>query len=570
LADFPWQVVTQAGQVVTSFGGWVRGSETAAERLVSARRRLGEAQMRLDRLEPLLQQAAQERLSVERSIGTIESRLREVQDRALTIETELRLHKRRRDELSGSLRRLDEQLRGLSPADTPTQRAVSEPAFENQQAELSRRLEVLAQQEREAANGIHRLQASWEQAWAERESIRRVVDQFLADERAQRERLAERSREQERFRRDRDRAREAARQALEELAPMGDALDTLQEQMGDLARRIAMDDERVATLSDERSRLQSRLDGVESELSGLRATQTWLHPSREQALVARQQAADQLARLQAEAEAVTEEWGLGGEVLVQLRLLHPVSPTAEPAATADEAHLLETEFDLVSTRRRLVALQRELRAVGAVGESVLEEYREVQGRLEFLTTQSRDLIAAMQELNGVVDDLESLMREGFSAAFERVNGAFAQTFATLFGGGTAQLVLTDPDDPLRTGVEIVAQPPGKRLQNLMSLSGGERALTSTALIFALLAINPLPFCVLDEVDAALDEPNARRFAALLREYAERTQFIVITHNRATMETARALYGISMGGDGVTTVASLMPSEALAHSRNGRG
>jgi chromosome segregation protein len=162
------------------------------------------------------------------------------------------------------------------------------------------------------------------------------------------------------------------------------------------------------------------------------------------------------------------------------------------------------------------------------------------------------------------------MREGFTAAFDRVNGAFAQTFATLFGGGTAQLALTEPADPLRTGIEIVAQPPGKRLQNLMSLSGGERALTSTALIFALLAINPLPFCVLDEVDAALDEPNARRFAALLREYAERTQFIVITHNRATMETARTLYGISMGGDGVTTVASLRPSEALAHSRNGRG
>jgi chromosome segregation protein len=129
--------------------------------------------------------------------------------------------------------------------------------------------------------------------------------------------------------------------------------------------------------------------------------------------------------------------------------------------------------------------------------------------------------------------------------------------------------LTEPDDPLRTGVDIVAQPPGKRLQSLMSLSGGERALTSTALVFALLAINPLPFCVLDEVDAALDEPNARRFAALLGEYSEQTQFVIITHNRATMEIAQTLHGISMGSDGVTTVLSLRPVEALAQALNGQ-
>jgi chromosome segregation protein len=193
----------------------------------------------------------------------------------------------------------------------------------------------------------------------------------------------------------------------------------------------------------------------------------------------------------------------------------------------------------------------------------------VDQRLQFLTTQSADLRQTMQELESVIAELEGLMREEFREAFQRVNAVFERTFATLFGGGTAQLVLTEPGDPLRTGVDIVAQPPGKRLQGLMSLSGGERALTSTALIFALLAINPLPFCVLDEVDAALDESNARRFASLLKEYAERTQFIVITHNRATMETAQTLYGISMGGDGVTTVVSLRPGDAVTHSRNGQ-
>jgi chromosome segregation protein len=214
-------------------------------------------------------------------------------------------------------------------------------------------------------------------------------------------------------------------------------------------------------------------------------------------------------------------------------------------------------------------LRRELRAIGDVGEATLTEYRELSERHRFLVEQVADLDQAGVELRRVMDELMGLMRESFDTAFSRVNTAFGEYFARLFAGGHAELVLSRPDEVLESGVDIVARPPGKRLQPLVSLSGGERALTMVALIFALLKTNPAPFCVLDEVDAALDEANVRRFTSVLSELSDRTQFVVVSHNRATMESAQALYGISMDTVGVSTVVSLkLPNEGAATPTNG--
>ena len=208
------------------------------------------------------------------------------------------------------------------------------------------------------------------------------------------------------------------------------------------------------------------------------------------------------------------------------------------------------------------ALRRELRRIGPADESTLAEFDELRDRHEFLTTQTADLEATVAELRGAMVELETMMRTAFGDAFARVNAAFGEYFARLFGGGSAELVLSRPDDVLETGVDIVARPPGKRLQPIVSLSGGERALTMVALIFGLLKTNPAPFCVLDEVDAALDDSNVRRFGDMLRELSEQTQFLVVTHNRATMEIARDLYGISMDTQGVSTVVSLRLPDAV--------
>ena len=203
---------------------------------------------------------------------------------------------------------------------------------------------------------------------------------------------------------------------------------------------------------------------------------------------------------------------------------------------------------------RIDKLRGQARSLGAVNPEVLQDYEELQARHEFLTSQMRDLRQTEGTLRQAIGELDAVTQERFQAAFQVVDREFRNYFASLFGGGSAKLMLSRSDEA--NAIEIYAQPPGKRVNNLSLLSGGERALTAMALLFALLETNPVPFCVLDEADAALDEANIIRFSQALCQLSRRTQFIVITHNRGTVEAADIIYGISMGEDNVSRVLSM--------------
>ena len=205
---------------------------------------------------------------------------------------------------------------------------------------------------------------------------------------------------------------------------------------------------------------------------------------------------------------------------------------------------------------RVRALQRELHALGTVNAEAPEEYRLTSERYAFLTEQLDDLRNAERTLRKAIDDLREVMEARFQETFERVNAEFVRCFSILFGGGSARLALTKPEEPLDGGVEVLAAPPGRRGGALLSLSGGERALTAVALLFALMRVSPSPFCVLDEVDAALDESNVQRFCQMVLDLTDKTQFLLITHNRTSMEMAGALYGVSMSPDLTSRVVSL--------------
>ena len=194
--------------------------------------------------------------------------------------------------------------------------------------------------------------------------------------------------------------------------------------------------------------------------------------------------------------------------------------------------------------------------LGPINAAAIEEYQAVKERSEFLRKQYDDLCIAKENLETVISDINSGMIERFQEAFAKINEYFAQCYIKLFGGGTAVLKLTEPENILDSGIDIEVQPPGKKLQSLYLLSGGERALTVIALLFALLSYLPSPFCVLDEIDAALDDANIQRFANFLREYAADTQFIIITHRKGTMEAADVMYGVTMEESGVSTLLSV--------------
>ena len=196
-----------------------------------------------------------------------------------------------------------------------------------------------------------------------------------------------------------------------------------------------------------------------------------------------------------------------------------------------------------------------LRELGDVNVGAIEEYKTVSERYEFLTTQRDDLNQAIEELTSVIRDIDKTIRARFKESFDAVVENFEATFTELFKGGHARLTLEDPSNPLESAIEIEAQPPGKKLQNMNLLSGGEKTMTAIALMFAVLKAKPTPFCILDEVEAALDEANIDAFARYLRQFTD-TQFALITHQKATMEYADVLYGVTMPEQGITRVLSL--------------
>ncbi len=226
-------------------------------------------------------------------------------------------------------------------------------------------------------------------------------------------------------------------------------------------------------------------------------------------------------------------------------------------------HAIEYE-SLAALKRRVAELRGSIKALGNVNVAAIEEYAEVSVRHDFMQKQVSDITEARDGLLQLISELSGEMRSIFTRSFETINGHFLSIFKALFGGGSAQLTLSDPEDVLESGIDITVSPPGKIIKNLQSLSGGEQSLVAIAIYFAILAVNPAPFCVLDEIDAALDDVNVMRFADYLRKITQNTQFVVITHRRGTMEEADVLYGVTMQEDGVSRMLKLDTKDGTAN------
>jgi chromosome segregation protein len=327
----------------------------------------------------------------------------------------------------------------------------------------------------------------------------------------------------------------------EDVEPAQQAIAALEERERELRAKAASAQSRLLATERQRLEVEARVRRHQDELQSLGQ------------------------RIEADGLTVTRE---GEVVTVKAREEREEAPTWIPAGDGD-GNGQRTSLppiaggaliDPQTMEERIQRLRNQLRAVGPVNPQAEAEYAELNERYTFLTSQLADLETAERSLLQGIEELDQVICERFRNTFHEVAEQFSRCFTTFFGGGQAKLVLSTPDDYRTSGVEVVAQPPGKRLQSLGMLSGGEKALTAVALLFALLQTNPSPFCVLDEVDAMLDEANVGRFVAALQELAQRTQFIIVTHNRRTIEVADSIYGISMGDDSISRVLSLRLSD----------
>ncbi len=214
------------------------------------------------------------------------------------------------------------------------------------------------------------------------------------------------------------------------------------------------------------------------------------------------------------------------------------------------------DFDMNDGQKQASSLRSQIKALGNINIDAIEEYKEVKEKFDFMSAQKNDLDVTKKKLEDIIEEMQHIMVEQFEKSFEIIQNKFNSVFHELFGGGMGRLTLTEPDNVLESGIEIEVQPPGKKLQNMMALSGGEKALSAIALLFSVLEVRPTPFCILDEVEAALDDNNVYRFADYVKNYSEKTQFIVVTHRRGTMEAADIMYGITMQEKGVSKLLKL--------------
>jgi chromosome segregation protein len=437
----------------------------------------------------------------------------------------------RRDRLAAALAQQETGRRAAEADRTRAEAAIS--LGEERAGRAARELEALGISERELSAELETVAGELVRATAREAATRALVAELVAAGTQDRARLAAAEREVTRCR-DRSRASDERFRAAEvaELEARL-ALDTVRE--GLLVELAGLGDAGLRRLAAETG---AAADGAEA------GTTTGDATTADEAVgggdPAGDGSVDEAAVLEAVLSAAGERWAA-------------MPPPADAPSTA-----------------RLGLLRRRFHELGAVNPYAVEEYAAVRERLESLDTQERDLRAAIETTRRLIEELDGLIADQFRSTFRALGSAFDRRFRQLFGGGFARLSLTEPGDLAATGVEIVARPPGKRAQPLAMLSGGERALTAVALLFAMLEVRPVPFCVLDEVDAALDEANVGRFTDALRELATGTQCIVITHNRGTIESADALYGVTVGDDSVSRVISLRLEEAQDIADRARG
>jgi chromosome segregation protein len=421
---------------------------------------------------------------------------------------------------------------------------------------------------------------------AECDSIKQEMKQVAAAIEKSREEMARLDREMEELTKKRDEQRHHQESLLKDIHHLQTRFAALNEQIqaekancDRLARTLKETEQQMEDASQKCFMLQKEHEKIERDIADNERNISIIKQKKES--IIREAASRRKERNDAQQSILSMEQQLQ-EVKKKHRRMMNAAKESELKKNRLEmelenyAHILKNEYALSyeqakekyplkdtpeNAARRLETVKKEIAELGAVNIGAIDEYERVHSRHHFLKEQQRDLLEARDTLRKTMDEMDGKMIKQFGETFQSIQQAFSGVFRSLFGGGRAKLELTAPDDLLHTGVEIVAQPPGKKLQNLSLLSGGERSMTAIALLFSILKVRPVPFCVLDEVEAALDEANVHRFSNYLKEFSKNTQFIVITHRQGTMAGADVLYGVTMQESGVSKLVSVKLEEA---------
>ncbi|HYT35017.1 MAG TPA: AAA family ATPase, partial [Ktedonobacteraceae bacterium] len=571
--------VTLKGEVLHRDGWLVGGSGTdgSQQGILVYERELHELPQQLrehgalvDQLNTLLSEAQRaqegrriEQAAVDKELQKIVARINELNKIVMStqreqerLQTELRLANSIEQQLAAEVRGLEQEVQAAQERVRVHEKSQREIAVmvEELQHDIEEHAVAFRRQQDELGQGRTALAVKRQEARSLRQQLSALQAQ-AQDHKLQVEQQRERVQETER-----------QQQLLEE------ATRTRRQEREGVAANVRALAGQLRVVEAQSSDIEQQVMALEQQLAQLRHTLTELEGVYRRCLLESQKAQDALEML---LEQLREEMGITDPTAVlseqeegeRGRPQETMDGVMDPVGVLSE----EEETQLRKLRRRVDGLRGRLKTLGGCDPDAPRQYEETRARFEFLSSQITDMEQAALHLRSIIGQLDVTMARQFETTFQAVNTRFREHFITLFNGGNARLELTvaktGEDESvvvpsnMPAGVEVIVQPPGKKVQDLSILSGGERALVSAALLFALLEINPPPFCLLDEVDAALDETNVTRFCDILKRLAQRTQFIMITHNRVTMMSAQVIYGVSMGEDSISRLLSIKLAEA---------
>ena len=534
---FRSRVVTMDGQVINAGGSFTGGSVQRSAGLFTRKQEMEELRIRAAKLQKDCLAAQEKTDQCKEQVDALQAELTATASEQITAAND-------RVRAEAEQKRLE-----AAAAQLETARNARRQEIDTLQAALA---DSRAKEE-DAAKLQAELTAKIDRRTAEMSRIAEGDDSFLTRQNALAQDLSAKRLEQVTRQKDAElaysqiaaleqRARDAAarRTSLEEsVAALAARSDACRAEIADIRQTRADSQTTIAQKEAEiREATQKRLARQQAETETLARART--------AADSREEMSREMARLAERKAAAESEYD---QTVAKL--------WDEYQLSVSQAETLCVEFDSLPALRAQVAdLRGKIRALGSVNVSAIEEYKEVKARYDALVTQVTDVEESRNELSRMISKLSAQMREIFTDSFRAINENFGRVFAELFGGGEASLMLEDESDVLSSGIGIRVAPPGKVIKNLEALSGGEQALVAISIYFAILAVNPAPFCILDEIEAALDDANVVRFAQYLRRVSDKTQFIVITHRRGTMEAANVLYGVTMQEDGVSKLLKL--------------
>lgn len=544
---YRFKIVTLDGQVVNAGGSFSGGSKSRSAGLLSRAGEITQLQQQAEALAQRSQQQSQDTKKLEQEVNTLKAQLGALESEQITVKEDrircegeqkrleaLEAEYSRRvqemeQELEGFLQRLQEKnqkIANLRRRQGETQREL-EQAQQTLQS-LRGQGDLLRKQREEVNASIQQLQLSQLAQQKDVDSLLETMEQLMGQ-----------SRESEQLQ----------QQLARQIQQLGQQRTQQQQQIQQCAKQRETNRLTQQKLEEQVQRILQQRTQLEQAATGLREEEKQYSRRREE--VSRR-----LAQLEERRDTLQKEYD---EVIRKL--------WEEYELTRSQARQeAQQPDDPAKAKTRLAAVKGEIRSLGSVNLSAIEEYEEVSQRYEFMSRQMADVEQSRKELEDLIKQLTRKMEELFAQSFEEINQNFQKIFVDLFGGGHGELKLTDPEDLLGSGIEIIVQPPGKVIRHLSALSGGEQSFVAIAIYFAILKVRPAPFCILDEIEAALDDVNVARYAEYLRLMSDKTQFIAITHRRGTMEEADVLYGVTMQEKGVSKLLKLDVSEVTGQSQ----